>query len=232
MSNKPIELSDKELQAYHDVHGWELICQVRKTPTVLYGIFLEIVRQFYADPGNLPITCPKKVWTPDDKSTIWIDTINTWEDKHPEFRPAIYVEIGSLTYASLTGRKDGFIGGSRPSAELDFSRSGTGTVSYVHIAGSAGEAVALADATLDYMDAFGQVIRDDFCFNSFALTERVPLKQMPKESKERYGSVVTMSFTFQDTWTLKPEAQHLKVLSFNARQALVSNGIVQLSTPV
>ena len=214
---------------YHDVHNWELICQIRKTPTVLYGIFLEIVRQFYADENNFPISCPKKTWDPDAKKTkIWIDTINKWEDEHPEFRPAIYVEIGTLTYASLTGRKDAYMGGTNASAEMDFSRSGTGTVSYVHIAGSAGEAVALADATLDYMDAFGLVIRDDFCFNSFALTERVPLKQMPKESKERYGSVVTMSFTFQDTWTLKPESQHLKVVSFKARQRLADSGIVQL----
>lgn len=222
MTSVPRDFVNVELHDEHKYADFEYLCHVRKTPTVLYGIFVELTRQFYMNQANLPFGTPAKIWTPDPKTTqIWIDTELRWEDEHPEFRPAIYVELSPIAYTSLTGRKDGLLNGHDLDSELYFSRSGKGTVTFKHIAGTDGEACALADATMDYFDAFGSVIRDDFCFTSFALSERIPLSQMPKESKERYASVVRCAFEFEDTWTLKLEAERLKVITFNAGQRLM-----------
>lgn len=227
MSNLPAQVPDQELQPFHELHGHELLRHKRKSATLLYGIFVELARQFYSNAENHPLGTPIKVWDPDPgKTQIWIDTELRWEDEHPEMRPAIYVQLGGLTYKSLSGRTDGKMGGNLKEAEIFFTRSGTGTVTFVHVAGTADEACTLADSTLDYLDAFGAVIRDDFCFTSFQLTQRVPRQQMPKESKERYGSSVTFSFELQDRWTLKQETQHLKVLTFRAGQRLLDGGIV------
>lgn len=228
MSNLPNNIPDKELQPVNEYADHELLRHVRKLPRVLYGIFVEVVRQFYSDGANHPIGTPVKIWkTKPEETEIWIDTELRWEDDHPEKRPAIYVQLSPITYSSLTGRKDGLMGGSDKDAELYFTRSGKGTVSFVHIAGSAGEACALGDSTLDYLDAFSMVIRDDFCFTSFALGERVALKQASKESKERYTSVVTFEYELQDKWILKLESHRLKVLTFRAGQQLIADGIVQ-----
>lgn len=228
MSNIPKPVPVAEVQTYHDLHGHELLRHMRKLPTLLYGIFVEITRQLYSNGENHPLGTPVKIWnTNPEESEIWIDTELRWEDEHPEKRPAIYVQLSPITYASLTGRKDGWMGNDLRDSELYFTRSGEGRVSFVHIAGSAGEACSLADSTLDYLDAFSMVIRDDFCFTTFELVERVPLKQMQKESKERYGSVVAFKFVLQDRWTLKLEAERLKVLTFRAGQRLMDSGIVQ-----
>ena len=209
-------------------HGFDLLRQIRKTPMVLYGIFTELTQQFYSNVDNLTIGTPQKPWTPNpDTTKIWIDTELRWNDDHPEMRPAIYIKLGPLQYVSLTGRSDGLAGGNLRSAEEYYSRSGTGSVSFVHLAGSAGEACLLGDATHDYLDAFSKQIRDDFCFTKFFLQGRVPLADQSKESKERYQSTVTCSFEFQDRWTIKLESQRLKSVTMRAGQHILESGIVR-----
>ena len=230
MSNTPapLKIPTNGLFPTPEVRGWDLLRQMRKTPTLLYGIFSEIIQQLYLNPDNLALGVPKKQWSPDkDKTQIWIDTELRWNDDHPEFRPAIFVKLSPISYSSLTGRNDGVAGGRLQTAEEDFSRSGEGTVSFVHIAESAGEACMLGDATLDYLDGFSKVIRDDFCFTTFSLTGRIPMVQMDKTSKEQYGSVVECKFTFQDRWTLKLESQILKSFIMRTGHRILQRGIVR-----
>ena len=227
MSNTPEQIVPAEIMPFHELHGHELIQHVRKTPTVLYAIFVELVRQFYGGEDNNPLGTPSKVWKPDpETSQIWIDSEMRWEDAHPEFRPAVYVSIGPIQYQSMTGRSDGHMGGDLRDAETYFSRSGSGIVSFVHVGGTAGEAVTLADSTFDYLDAFASVIRCDFGFTKFYAASRVPRQQMPKESKERYSSTVAFNFDFQDCWSLKLESQKLKTLTLRAGQQLAGSVIV------
>ena len=229
--NLPVQIPDQEILAVPEVNGYELICQMRKTPTVLYGIFTEAVRTFYHNASNLPIMAPAGIsWDPDPKKTqMWIDTELRWETEHPELRPAIYCALGSLEYKSLTGRHDGMVQTDLRTAEIDFSRSGSGNVQYIHVGANDGEACTLADATLDYMDAFSVAIRDDFCFTTLELVGRVPLMRRQKESTERWGSVVTLAFSFEDTWTLKLESQVLKAFSTATKRRMVEDGTVTIS---
>jgi hypothetical protein len=225
MSNVPKPIEDTSFHDREVAEEVKLIAQLRKTPLVLYGIFLELARQFYSDSNNIPIDVTP-TWNPEPtQSKIWIDTEYRWEDENPEFRPAIYVKLGDIKYDSLTGRHDGLMRVDLEQGEYHFSRNGTGTVSWIHIGRKKGEAVILAGATLDYLDAFSKVIRDDFCFQTFEVVGMSPMA-LDKESKERYRSVVTASFSFQDTWALKLESQKLKRVVFNAGQGLVLNGIL------
>ena len=195
----------------------KLLCHIRKTPNVLYGMFLELVRQFWSERDNLPIdVCP--VWDPDiEKTGIWINTELQWEDEAPEFRPAIYVQLSDITYTSLTGRHDGRSGVDLEQGEYWFSRSGKGTVTWMHVGSNSTEAGALAGATLDYIDALSWVIKNDFVFTTFEVTGISKL-QLDKESTERFKMGVTATFTFQDTWSLKLESPKLKRIVLQARQ--------------
>ena len=229
MSNAPSTVPDQEFQAAHNIGDLELICQVRKTPTVLYGIFQELVQQFYSTEENFPRVVIAKAWNRDIKKTgVWIGPEWRWNDDNPEFRPAIVVTLSTIRYTSTGGRSDGIIGGNLQDAETFHSRTGTGTVTFRHIGAADGEAVALADATQDYLDAYCGVIRSDFCFKTFNLVERVPTAPRERESKERWNSMVTMAFEFEDTWTIKLESQLLKKVTFNAGQGLIAGGIVQI----
>lgn len=217
--NVPVPMKDATLMTADDQARIALLGNLRKTPIVLYGIFLELTRQFYSDADNLPLNV-QQTWNQDAKlSKIWIDTEYRWEDDNPEFRPAIYLKLGELQYSSLSGRHDSKVGMDLEEGEYHYQRSAAGTISWVHVARSKGESVMLAGATLDYLDALSDIIRCDFCFDTFELATLTPM-QLDKESKERYRSVVTCKFTCSDSWAVKQESPKLKRIVFDAGRGL------------
>jgi len=223
-SNTPFNVDEKRLMDEATADRLELLCHIRKTPNVLYGFFVELTRQFYKDRDNLPIdVC--NIWDPSkDETQIWIDAEYVWEDEAPEFRPAIYIKLGALKYKSLSGRSDGKIAMDLEQGEYHYSRNGTGTVSWVHMGNKSGEAVVLAGSTLDYFDGIGKLIQESFCFQTFEIVGLEPTS-IEKESKERYRSIVTAAFTFQDTWSIKRESPKLKRIVFETGQTLLNSVI-------
>jgi len=219
--NGPIDVEDKRIYEKEMLDRVTLICHIRKTPLVLYGIFVELVRQFYSDKNNLPLdTCVH--WDPDpDKSSIWIDSEYRWEDEAIEMRPAIYVHLGNISYTPMAYRRDGQVDMDLEQGEYKYLRRGAGSVSWVHVGRQKGETVTLAGATMDYLDAFTTAIRQDFNFETFQIKGIQPLSLGEKESKERYRSLVAATFTFQDTWTTKLESQKLKAITFKTGQNLI-----------
>lgn len=216
------DVQDREIQPNHEIMGNELICELRKTPTVLYGIFTELAQQFWSgDPADRLFGTPDIQWDRDpNKTKIWIDTELRWEATHPEFRPAVYVKLSQIQYGTVTGNTTGIMRRDLQEAEYHYARTGSGQVSFVHVGSTAGEACTLADATLDYLDAFSPVISDDYCFDWFKLASREPLHAMGKDSNEKYGSVVTYDFRFTDSWSLKLESPKLKQLVVRTTDAV------------
>ena len=97
-------------------------------------------------------------------------------------------------------------------AEYHYSRMGTGSVKFVHIGRTEGEAVALVSNTMDLLDAFSDPIREDFCFRTLNVVKVTSPKVNAKEPRERFRGEVVINFTFEDSWTLKLESPKLKRL--------------------
>ncbi len=210
------------------VNGVDLLCQKRKTATVLYGIAVSVLRQLWGSADNFPINVPAaRKWDEDAQKTgIWIDTEHRWEDEHPEMRPAIRVELSGMAYQSETGKRDGVVGSLPGEAGRSYARKGACTISLVHFAKTSGEACALADATDDLVGAFADQIRKDFCFRVFAIVSRVPLAVAQRESSERLSSSVNIAAEWEDTWDILVEAPLLKEIVFLAGQRALSGGIL------
>jgi hypothetical protein len=226
-SNTPRQVVDAPLMDVETSDLVDLLCHIRKTPNVLYGMFLEVIRQFYSQEDNLPIEIPgNKIWHPDPEQTkVWIDTELEWDPDAIEFRPAIYVGLAQIGYKGTSGRHDGALGMDLEQGEYFFSRTGSGMVTFNHVGSTKGESAAFAGATLDFLDGFGSVIKDMFHFEIFELKQLSPI-QLDKESRERYRSIVAVNFEFQDTWTLKLESPKLKRLVFRAGQNLMGSDTV------
>lgn len=197
---------------------------IRKTPMVLYGIFVELLRQIYSE----EIQDPDLGWvwagkdgatnTDPNASKIWIDTEYKWNDEAPDFRPAIFISLQTITYASYAGSNSrGLIGVNLKEGEYDYERSGKAAVEFVHIGNTKGEGVKLAEQTLDYLDAFADVIRKEFCFEKFFIQEATPI-QVVKEDREKFRSTVKAHMEWSDTWTLKLESPKLMKVIFGAGQ--------------
>lgn len=217
MRNRPIDVPTDEIQSSHALGDLEHICELRKSSSVLYGIFTELVRLIYSDKDGRLIGTPNVVWTPKGTS-IWIDTELRWEDQHPEARPAIYVQLGPIQSKPYIEGANGKVTPANRFAERRYALASTGTVNFVHVAHTAGEACALADNTEYALSMMQGPICNDFCFTQFVQAGRTPLEKLPKESVDRIASAVSFRYEFDEVWLVKEETPILKSIDFLYRE--------------
>ena len=226
MSEGPLDIEPFEVYLDHAIGDKEHICELTKSSSVLYGIFVDVMRQFYMGGKGYIKGCPQRIYDYDkNKTHIWIDKEMRWEEEHPEFRPAIYVKIEKLNVDYPTGRVP---------YEVDkytdthmTLRLVHGNVSFVHIAKTAGEATMLCDNTLNYLWIFGDKIRADYCMSTFRPVSQVPVMKGPQASKEHWMSVCTCSFEFFDVSGVRQEAPVLQDIRLGSLQQLVPSGILR-----
>lgn len=209
MRNLPVKPPTEEVLPWHSIGGAECICELRKSCTVLYGIFTELARLVYHSTDGRLIGTPEVVWNK-QKPTIWIDTELRWEDEHPEVRPAIYVQLGPMKHEEFNPRRNGNVSAADRFGTRHYEDQVSGTVTFMHIASTVGEACALADNTDYVLSMLQDPICKDFCFNRFVAAERTPLEKLPDESTERYASGVTFSYEFSEAWDVTGETPILK----------------------
>jgi len=210
-------VSQEEVQPWHRLGGVEHICELRKSAQVLYAIFVTIVRAIYAGKKGRTFGCPDVLWRPDPQKTeLWIDTELRWEDQRPDFTPAIFVSLGSLKYepiptldmqARLTMSRD---------AERHYERICSGSAQILHVSDKAGAACSLADNTENYLSSLQDQIGDEYCFDHFLVTGRLPRQQKEQAQtagKGKYVSAVTVQFDYTDAWDVKYETPILKAVS-------------------
>lgn len=224
MNEGPLDVKPFEVYFDHAIEDRDLICELVKSSSVLYGLFVDIVRQLYMSGVSYIKGCPEKRFDYDkDKTQIWIDKEMRWEDEHPEFRPAIYVKLDQLKFEYPTGRQVYKV---EPHTGTEFKlRTVSGNVSFVHIAKTAGEANVLCDNTLHYLWTFSNDIRRDYCMSVFRPVAQTPVAKAPQASKEHWMSVCTCAYEFNDVSGVRKEAPVLQDISIRALQDKVPSGI-------
>ena len=207
-------VSQEEVQPWHRLGGVEHICELRKSSQVLYSIFVSVLRMMYSSNKGRTFGCPDVVWKMDPQKTqLWIDTELRWEDARPDFTPAIFVSLGEMKYEvpptmDLQGRTL-----LSEDAEQHYERTVTGTATIVHVCDKAGAACCLADNTENYLSSLQDQIRDEYCFDHFLVTGRIPRQKKDEQQtagKGKYISAVSVQFTFTDAWAVKIESPILK----------------------
>jgi len=195
----------------------EHICELRKSSQVLYSIFVSILRMMYSGRKGRTFGCPDVIWRKDPQKTeLWIDTELRWEDQRPDFTPAIFVSLGEIKYEypptmDMQGRT--FLSND---GERSYERTGSGTLQIIHVSDKAGAACSLADNTENYLSSLQDQICEEYCFDHFMVSGRLPRqkKDLPEMSgKGKYVSVVSAGFDFTDAWMVKIESPILKTVS-------------------
>jgi len=214
MNEKPLKVDSFEVYFDHAIEDRELICELAKHSSVLYGLFVDLIRQFYMNGDGFIKGCPVKKFDYDkNKTQIWIDKEMRWNDEHPEFRPAIYVKLSPIQYTYPTGRVP-YAVDERTGTRYDL-RHGVGQVTFVHIAKTSGESNILCDNTASYLWRFAQAIKKDYCFIAFKPSNVTPIQKAPDGSKEHWISTCTFDFEFGEATGIRPEApvlQEIKVV--------------------
>lgn len=236
----PVEqtVSQDEIQPWHRLGGMEHICELRKDATVLYAIFINILRGIYATRDGRTFGCPDVLWSRNsEKTQIWIDTELRWEDKRPDFLPAIYVNLGQMQYQEVGTMRHSVLGGANKFGETPHQVKASGTVNFMHVSNTAGEACAIADNTEMFFSRLRTELAKTYCFKGdLAVVARTPLqKGQDSESsgKKKFVSVVTVAFEFEDAWSVKQETPILKSIVMlsdeGAQKVDVSGSILEKS---
>ena len=207
-----LKVAPTETHDVHELAGHELICELRKTNMVLYGLFVELVREFYRFQTPYIIGVPDVRWDKDPQKTgIWIDSELTWNASHPEFVPAIYVKLGPVQYGSPFGEGQPLASGMvLKDAIYRTCRTGHGSVTFVHVGGTAGEACMLCDNTRAYLSDFSPRIRSDFVLTKFYEQQSTPLQQAQPDSKEKWQSSSTFAIEWHEETGVKLESPILR----------------------
>lgn len=194
------------------------IGHLRKTPMLLDGIFTEVMRQLYNSADNGYSLRHNWQWAekPEAKSHVWINSAYVWNDAEPDFRPAIYTALSPIAYSNVTGRQRARTGMNLEEGHYHYGRFGKGNVTYAHIGRTQGETQELVSNSLDLLDAFSDIIRQDFCFRTLNVIQVVPSRVSSKEPRERFRGEVILEYTFEDTWSLKLESPKLQRIVFKA----------------
>ena len=207
---RPVDYREFHRRAYGD-DGESRVCSARKTSTLLYGAFIEIVRNLYRLRSPHILGVPAVKWSDDVQRTgIWIDSDYRWNQDNPEFLPAIYVSIPEIRYQSELGFANMSVGMVLKDAVYQYQRSGSGSVSFTHVSGTAGEAMALCDNTRAYLSDFCGPISEDLCLDEFQEASVKPIAPAQKDSRDRYMSSTTFSFSFHEEWEVKMDSPILR----------------------
>lgn len=233
MRNLPIKPVENEIQPWHSLGGFEHICELRKSCTVLYGIFTELARLVYHTTDGRLIGTPDVLWDR-KKPSIWIDTELRWEDEHPEFRPAIYIQLSPLEFKEYNIGAGGKVLPADRFGTRHYEQKATGTVTFMHVASTVGEACALADNTEYELSMMQGPICDDFCFTNFVLAGRTPIEKLQDEASEKYASGVTFAYEFEESWDVTQESPILKSLDLlnSSRHATVDHANILTETKI
>lgn len=224
-----LKVSPEETHEVHEIAGHELICELRKTNMVLYGMFVELVRRFYRFESPYIVGCPDLKWDKDPQNTgIWIDSELNWNPEHPEFLPAIYVKLGPIQYGNPFGQggKPAFAGMILKDAIYRRLRTGSTQVTFVHVGGNAGEACTLCDNTRSYLSDFSMAVKRDLILSKFDESQAVALQQTKPDSKERWQSTTTFDIEWNEETRLKLESPILRAIDIDPLQEHQKYGIL------
>ena len=217
-------MTPAEIQEYIHEHNFPAIYyRVRRGPMFLTGLFLELVKQFYADEDNLKKGISRYDPTGKCDGAVSIVPSFKWDPDNTDVRPQIVVDIGNLTYT--TKEVQGISGRYNYDLEEGVSEHGRvciGTVVFAHLAATMGEAVNYAEQTFDLFDAFSDVIKNDFCFEKFDLSSIVK-PRMRKETPKDWECLVQANFTFHEFFGIKHESPKLKQISVSVTEELMQD---------
>jgi hypothetical protein len=183
------------------------IQRIKKTPLVIVGIVLELLRIHF---GQQSVRFP---WNPDPEATgLILEPIDQMDFEVCQKRPAIYVARGPIVYQRIA-IDDLHINNPRE-GEKTFSKLASCTVSCLPLSKRAGEVELLAEEVAEVLNIFTSQIKQDFNFTRFNIGSIQP-PGVVQENTEFFTTPTNVLLEWDETWTIKQFSPKLKTIRLN-----------------
>ena len=193
------------------------LCSSGLPPLILTGIFLQMLRQHFADPDEIEHPSLKdNIWTPDSKtSKIVITPGYSLNIQELMGRPAITIRRQPVS-TRILGMNNRLQGGhiDPDGAESYETMHASGHILFA-IARKGAEAEVLGAEVWRHFMHFQPVIRKDLNLARFQVMELSEVGRV-EESAEHWATAVSIFTGYYERWQLIQEAPILKVLSIDA----------------
>lgn len=194
----------------------QVITNLRKTPLLLDGIVLELLRKYFQQQEDYRYLPLDKV-----QSKLVIEPSYLWSPESCQNRPGVFVKLGNISYGNPRLGMDDLYGNNLtppfnvPDGTLrEYAIMAAVDIAVHNVSKLPGEAKILAGLTSDLLLAFAPRIRRDFAFMRFAVTGIGEIGKL-EESSEFWTIPVLISAGFAETWVLEQEALRLNEVYLN-----------------
>lgn len=194
------------------------LCTSGVPPLILTGVFLQLLRQHFADPDEIEHPSLKdNIWTPDpETSKIVINPAWALEIAELMNRPAITIRRQPVS-TRILGLNNRHQGGHIEPDGMEFyeTQHASGHILFA-VARTGAEAEILGTEIWKQLLHFGPVIRKDLKLARFQVMELSEVGKL-EESTEHWATAVSVFTGFYERWQLVPEAPILKTLGINLK---------------
>lgn len=196
-------------------------------PHILTGILLQLVREHFISADRIESEHLKEsLWvpkagdpvTPDPAATkILIDPVYRWNQKTTQQRPGVLIKRNALqpqTVGIAMTRTFGVAERDYPEVGSKHSLFFVGSHTLFCIATDGGVAEVLSTEVARHLAQFAPVIREEFCFQTFELSQIGEVSVL-EEASENFVVPVVIRYAYQNKWLLTKQEPRLKGVSIN-----------------
>lgn len=186
--------------------------KIRKTPLVVTGIFLELLK------AHFRVNSDQFRYTDDKTETrVIIEPAYNWDSTHVQKRSAIYIKRGAFSFSRIAindqQSKD------LRDSTTEYTLRVNLPVTCMIISKVSGEVERLAEETSEVLLAFKEQIRQDFGFKRFDVVQVGEIGLL-EESHEFYAVPIVVSTEFTESWIVQIEALKLQQVIVSAKEGL------------
>lgn len=224
---RPLRTNSPEVEAMYPtgsvpeirIEHLSSLCSLGYPPLVVTGALLQFVRQILSDAQNVhnPVLRwyleTKGPWTPNEKSSLYIEALDRWRPEVTEQRPGLLVKPGAFLYERVVIGDVAVI--DPVSGQMSFTGTWNATHTIFALGKEGGEVQQLAAEIGRNLIRYSRPIVDQLGLRKFLLVGMDEMKTL-KESRDTFVIPINMAYSVDENWYLQEEAPRLKNIDFRA----------------